>query len=140
MSWRRALIFLALPVLGGCHYGGLTVPRVEGVTEIRVYGLVPKLATNIRDPDRVARVMTFINERRKHWHLPEPGAPAPEVVAVIYAGDEQKYVFAAGPSYFENGPYYMLSRASSREEYREFLQAVGVNEFRVSGEGNAHRP
>ena len=56
------------------------------------------------------------------------------------AGDEQKYVFAAGPSYFENGPYYMLSRASSREEYREFLQAVGVNEFRVSSEGNAHRP
>ena len=138
MSWRRALIFLALPVLGGCHYRGLTVERVEGATEIRVYGLVPHL--DIRNPDRVARVMTFINARRKHWHIPEPGAPAPEVVAVIYVGDKQKYVFAAGPSYFENGPYNMLSRASSQEEYREFLQAVGVNEFRVSSEENAYRP
>jgi hypothetical protein len=132
MSWRHGLILLALPLLGGCHDGGLKVPRVEGATEIRVYGLDPKLPTKIRDPDRVALIMNFINERHTHWHLPEPGAPAPEVVAVIYDGNQQKYVFAAGPSAFENGPYYMLSRRASREEYQEFLRIVGVKELHIS--------
>jgi hypothetical protein len=140
MSWRRTLILLALPILGGCNDTGLKVPRVEGVTEIRVFGINPKLPAKIRDPDRVARVMTFINDRHNHWHIPEPGAPAPEVVAVIYDGDKQKYVFAAGPSYFENGPYYMLSRRASRDEYREFLLAIGVNEFHASSEETVHRP
>jgi hypothetical protein len=32
MSLRRAIFFLALPLLGGCHDGGLKVPRIEGVT------------------------------------------------------------------------------------------------------------
>jgi hypothetical protein len=140
MSWRRALILLALPLLGGCHDGGLKVPRVEGATEIRVYGLDPKLPSKIRDPDRVARIMDFINERHTHWHIPEAGAPTPKVVTVIYDGDKQKYIFAAGPSYFENGPYYMLSRRSSQDEYREFLLAIGVNEFHASSEEKVHRP
>lgn len=140
MSWRRALILSALAVLAGCDDAGLKVPRVEGATEIRVFGLDPKLPTKIRDPDRVARIMRFINERHTHWHIPERSAPAPETVAVIYAGDQQKYVFAAGPAFFENGPYYMLSRRSSPEEYREFLQIVGVDALHVSRERTEHRP
>jgi hypothetical protein len=140
MSWRRTLILLALPLLGACHDGGLKVPRVEGATEIRIYGPNPKLPTRIRDPERVARIMDFINERHTHWHIPESGAPAQEVVAVIYDGDQQKYVFGAGPSSFENGPYYMLSRRASREEYQAFLQVIGVTELHVNREANAHHP
>jgi hypothetical protein len=140
MSWRRALILLALPLLGGCPDSGLKVPRVEGATEIRIYGLDSKLPATIREPDRVARIMDFINDRHTRWHIPEAGAPAPEVVAVIYDGDRQKYVFAAGPTSFENGPYYMLSRRASREEYEEFLRVVGVDELHVSREANVHRP
>jgi hypothetical protein len=140
MSWRRVSILLALPLLGACHDGGLKVPRVERATEIRIYGLNPQLPTKIRDPDRVARIMNFVNERHNHWHIPEPGAPAPEVVAVIYDGDEQKYVFAAGPAYFENGPSYMLSRRTSREEYQEFLRVIGADELHVDREAAAQRP
>ena len=132
MSWSRVSILLALPLLGACHDGGLKVPRVERATEIRIYGLDPRLPTKIRDPVRVARVVNFVNDRHNHWHIPEPGAPAPEIVAVIYDGDEQKYVFGAGPEYFENGPSYMLSRRASREEYLAFLQVIGVNERHVA--------
>jgi hypothetical protein len=140
LSLRRAIIFLALPLLGGCHDGGLKVPRIEGVTEIRVYGLAPTLPAKIIDPDRLARIMKFVNDRHNHWHIPEPNAPAPEIVAVIYGGDQRKYVFAAGPASFENGPSYMLSRHASREEYQAFLRLVGVNELHVSREEGVRRP
>jgi hypothetical protein len=140
MSWRRAFIFLALAVVGGCHDGGLKVPRVERVTEIRVYGINANLATNIRDPRRIDRIVTFINGRRSHWHIPDLNAPAPEVVAVLYDGNGRKYIFAAEPSHFENGPTYMLSRHATREEYQAFLQAIGVNEFHADNDENVHRP
>jgi len=139
-TWLTALSFLALPLAGGCNDGGLKVPRVEGVTEIRVYGLNARQATNIRDPLRVERIVTFINGRRSHWHIPELNAPAPEIVAVLYDGDKRKYVFAAEPSHFENGPSYMLSRRASLDEYQEFLQVIGVNELHVSREENSRRP
>jgi hypothetical protein len=84
--------------------------------------------------------MKFVNDRHNHWHIPEPNAPAPEIVAVIYGGDQRKYVFAAGPASFENGPSYMLSRRGSREEYQAFLGLVGVNELRVSREEGVRRP
>jgi hypothetical protein len=66
-------------------------------------------------------------------------APAPKIVALIYVGDKQMCVFARRTLALQKRPLLHALARLFREEYQEFLR-VGVNEFRVSSEGNAHRP
>jgi hypothetical protein len=54
-------------------------------------------------------------------------APAPKIVALIYVGDKQMYVFAAGPSHFKNGRYDMLSRASSARSIKSFCGSASTS-------------
>jgi hypothetical protein len=119
-------LILCLAGVSGCDQRAQKVPRVEGVTAIRVYGPGANPVTTIDDADRMARVVTFINQRRSGWHIPEADAPAPAVTAVLYGGDKAKYTFSAAPQYFASGPVYLLSRRASTEEFRQFLQLVGV--------------
>jgi hypothetical protein len=119
-------LVLCLAVPGGCDQRAQKVPRVEGVTVIRVYGPGANPAMTIDDADRMARVVSFINQRRSGWHIPEADAPAPAVTAVLYDGDKPKYTFSAASQYFASGPVYLLSRRAPTEEFRQFLQLVGV--------------
>jgi hypothetical protein len=124
---RRDIIGLALclTLLGGCDERAQKVPRVEGVTMIRVYGPSADPARTIDDAEEMARVVAFINERRSGWHVPEVDAPLPAVTAVLYGGGK-KYTFSAAPEYFSSGPVYLLSRRASLEEFQEFLNLVGI--------------
>jgi hypothetical protein len=126
---RCGIISLAfgLVLLGGCDQHAQKVPRVEGVTAIRVYGPSADPARMIDDAEELARVVAFINERRSGWHVPEVDAPLPAVTAVLYGGG-RKYTFSAAPQYFSSGPIYLLSRRASPEEFQQFLRLVGIED------------
>lgn len=101
--------------------------RIDAATSVKVsvgFNVAP--SRTIDDPDTVARLVAFVNDRRRGWRTPLTGAPVPVVTAVLYDGDKVIRKFGAGSDFFATGELYLLSRPADQDEVREFMELVGV--------------
>lgn len=100
---------------------------IDAATSVKVsvgFNVAP--SRTIDDPGTVARLVAFVNDRRRGWRTPLTGAPVPVVTAVLYDGDKPIRRFGAGPGFFATGELYLLSRPADQDEVREFMEIVGV--------------
>lgn len=101
--------------------------RIATATSVKVsvgFNVAP--SRTIDDPSTVAKLVAFVNDRRRGWRTPLTGAPVPVVTAVLYDGTKAIRKFGAGPDFFATGDLYLLSRPADQDEVREFMELVGV--------------
>jgi hypothetical protein len=83
--------------------------------------------------DRIAELVSFVNDRRGGWEAPPAGVPVPRIRAAFYrdttAQSAMRY-FGAGPGFFESSsqPENVASRTATDSEITEFLRLVGAPE------------
>lgn len=123
---------IPIAALAACDGKLPPYPRLEGITHVEVQARFAGRGTtlaSIVDPDRIGRIVAFVNARRAGWEQPWAGVPVPTVVANFYRGSEFKGHVGSGASFLEtqrDGDF--ASRDASHDEVSEFNALVGVGE------------
>lgn len=107
------------------------------VTSVNVVGHDgSKPFIKVTDPQKVSRIVDFVDSHRTGWIKPPYGIPVPTVSAEFYNGTAFKGSFGAGNAFFETqreGGFF--SQSTSSREVHSFLDLLGVDDatFRAAG-------
>jgi hypothetical protein len=137
----RFLALLMVVSTTACGIGKQGFPRefpmLGQVTSVNVVGHDgSKPFIKVTDPQKVSRIVDFVDSHRTGWIKPPYGIPVPTVSAEFCNGTAFKGSFGAGNAFFETqreGGFF--SQSTSSREVHSFLDLLGVDDatFRAAG-------
>ncbi|HEY2377988.1 MAG TPA: hypothetical protein VGH98_18585 [Gemmatimonadaceae bacterium] len=130
MDIRLWAVAIPIAVLTACGGKVPPYPPLEGITRVEVRGRLAQRDTtvaSIADPERIGRILAFVNARCAGWERPWAGIPVPIVVADFYRGSEFMGHVGSGASFLETQREDdFASRSASPEEVAEFNALLGI--------------
>jgi hypothetical protein len=123
MKHRRSLVARLLTALAWTR----ELPPVEAPDLIRVERTHPKqLLAELKEPQQIAPIVTFINARLAGWSVPYYGPPVGQVYLFLYKSGECIGDFYVGPSFFGRDYGEFLSQRAAEEEIAHLGQLLGM--------------
>lgn len=116
----KASRVLLLPALAIAACSGHAFPAIECTTRIEVRTNLDSLGT-ITDPDQIAAIVSFVNERAAGWQQPWAGVPVGTLGVTLFRNQDVQGSFSVGPGFFDTqreGDFF--SRDATDEEIKRF--------------------
>jgi hypothetical protein len=130
MRLRVCAIGITFALLPACNGKMPAYPPLDRITRIDVRARLDghdTVVASIADPERIARIVAFVNARRAGWEQPWGGIPVPSVMAEFYSGSEFEGHVGSGASFLETQREdNFASRSASDDEVREFNALLGI--------------
>lgn len=130
MKIRLWSVAASIALLTACDGKVPPYRPLNGITRVEVRARLAGHDTavgSIVEPNRITRIVAFVNARRAGWEQPWAGVPVPTVVAEFYRGSEFMGHVGSGASFLETqreGDF--ASRPASTEEVAEFNALLGI--------------
>ena len=96
---KALLVALTLSVTSACS--GRSFPAVEGTTRVEVRTNHDSLGT-ITHRERIAAILSFVNEHRTDWEQPWAGVPIGKLGVTLFRDREVQGSFTVVDGFFES--------------------------------------
>jgi hypothetical protein len=104
-----------------------TLPPVEAPDVIEVERNYPKqVIAELRDPDKVRAVVSFMNSRLTGWDVPWYGPPVGQVYLKLVKNDRLVDNFYVGPWFFGRDRGNFWSQRATEQEVQKLGELIGV--------------
>jgi len=115
-----------LVLTAGCTRRLPAFPKLVTATQIQVRGSEGRVTT-ITDPQRVAAIVRFFDDRTNSWVVPGYGTPVGKVRFAVYDGKQLKGSFGVGRGFLDCQRQGVFGvRWASDQEVQEVLELAGV--------------
>jgi hypothetical protein len=126
-GFRTICLFVVLVITSSCRERTHSFPPLAGVTRLIVRNLANDTLRVIDNPDSIAAIVAYVNQRQSGWGAPWTGIPIGQVKVAFYGSSEFLGHVSAGPDFLETHQQgTFASQSATREELDEFARLIGV--------------